>query len=30
MKNIKEFLKEDDGMGTVEMVLLIVVIFTRI
>ena len=28
MKNVKNFLREEDGMGTVEMVLIIVVIFT--
>lgn len=28
MKNLKKFLHEEDGMGTVEMVLIIVVIFT--
>ena len=28
MKNLKNFIKEEDGMGTVEMVLIIVVIFT--
>lgn len=30
MRNIKTFMKEDDGMGTVEVILIIVVIFTRI
>lgn len=28
MKNFKQFLKEEDGMGTVEIILIIVVIFT--
>ena len=28
MKNLKNFMKEEDGMGTVEIVLIIVVIFT--
>lgn len=28
MKNVKNFLVEEDGMGTVEIVLIIVVIFT--
>ena len=27
-KGIKEFLKEEEGMGTVEIILIIVVIFT--
>lgn len=30
MKNVKNFLREEDGMGTVEMVLIIVEIFTGI
>ena len=28
MKQFKNFLREEDGMGTVEIVLIIVVIFT--
>lgn len=28
MKKIKDFLREEDGMGTVEVILIIVVIFT--
>ncbi len=28
MMNLKSFLREEDGMGTVEIVLIIVVIFT--
>lgn len=28
MKQFKNFLREEDGMGTVEVVLIIVVIFT--
>ena len=28
MKELKNFLREEDGMGTVEVVLIIVVIFT--
>ena len=28
LKNWKHFLKEEDGMGTVEIILIIVVIFT--
>lgn len=30
MKNLKNFIKEEDGMGTVEIVLIIVEIFTGI
>lgn len=28
LKGMKDFIKEEDGMGTVEIVLIIVVIFT--
>lgn len=28
MRNLRSFMKEEDGMGTVEIVLIIVVIFT--
>lgn len=28
LKNFNQFLKEEDGMGTVEIILIIVVIFT--
>lgn len=30
MKNVKNFIREEDGMGTVEIVLIIVEIFTGI
>lgn len=30
MRNIKTFMKEEDGMGTVEVILIIVEIFTGI
>ena len=30
MKNLKNFLKEEDGMGTVEMVLIIVVLIALV
>lgn len=30
MKNLKNFLKEEDGMGTVEMVLIIVVLISLV
>ena len=28
MRNLRTFMKEEDGMGTVEVILIIVVIFT--
>lgn len=30
MRNLRTFMKEEDGMGTVEVILIIVVIFTGI
>lgn len=30
LKGYQEFLKEEEGMGTVEIILIILVIFTRI